>query len=196
MATQKASEIKKSSVNPVAAVGIGCLILLVGLGVVATLAIRFFARQIGTGIIQSAIESKTGVKTNLQDIQNGKMTITDPKTGQTVDVGSGKLPDNFPSDFPQYPGAKVQSAVSGNDTQKDQNGMWVTFTTNDSVDKVAIFYKNELASKGWTTTGTYSAGGATTYTVQKDTQEGSVVISSSGSNGTAIVVTVGTKNGN
>lgn len=194
MADTKNVGSKKSSVNPLVAVGIGCLVLLVLVGIGATLAMRFFANKIGTSVVQSVIENQTGVKADLQDLQNGKMTFTDPKTGETVNIGTGKLPENFPSDFPQYAGAKVESSLTGSQTGT-AGGFWVTFSTPDEMAKVVQFYKTELKNKGWTVTGTMDVGAVTTYTVEKGSMEGSVAVSSDGSNeNTAIMVTLADKN--
>src|SRR3989344_3507920 len=95
----------KKKVNPLVFVGIGCLVLLVLLGVGSTIVTKFFAKQIGTGLVEKAIESKTGVKTNIEDLEKGKMTFTDEKTGAKVDIGTNEVPDTFPKDFPLYPGA-------------------------------------------------------------------------------------------
>lgn len=131
---------QKKGTNPLVIVGIGCLVLLVVIGVVSSIAIKFFAKRIGTGLLQNAIESKTGVKTNLQDIANGKMSFTDEKTGAKMDIGSGKIPDTFPKDFPLYPGVKVTSVLSGAQQGKS-SGYWLTLSTADSMDKVAAFIK-------------------------------------------------------
>src|SRR3990167_10372220 len=69
--------------------------------------------------------------------RKGKLTFTDTKTGETVNIGGEKLPDTFPKDFPIYPGAKIVSSVSS-------NGLLVTFTAPDGLDKVVPFYKNGL----------------------------------------------------
>lgn len=184
MATTK---VEKKKTNPLVFVGIGCLVLIVLISLVSALVGKFFAKK----IIQGTIESKTGVKTNLSDIENGKMTFTDPKTGATVDIGSGKLPDNFPKEFPVYPGAKVTSALSGAQSGSD-NGFWVTLSTADSLDKVNTYYKNQLASGGWTITTTFTAGDTTTQTVKKGVWNGSLAVTrASGSTETQVVIILG-----
>ena len=54
-----ASSTKSSGIKPIVVIGVGCLILLFIVGTVI-------------------------LKTNLQDIEKGKVTFTDTKTGQTV----------------------------------------------------------------------------------------------------------------
>jgi hypothetical protein len=193
MANTKTTNAKttKKGTNPLVFVGIGCLVLLVLLGVGSTIFMRFFAKKVGVGLLQSAIEQKTGVKTNLQDVANGKMTITDDKTGAKVDIGSGKIPDTFPKDFPIYPGAKVTAVLSGTQQGKS-NGFWVTLTTTDSLDKVSSYYTTTLKANGWSETATFTAGGTTTQTVSKGNVSGTVgVTQESGSKETTIVIMIG-----
>lgn len=184
----------KKGTNPLLIVGIGCFILLVLLGVASSIAIKFFAKQIGVGVLQGVIQSKTGVKTNLGDIEKGKLSFTDDKTGAKVDIGSDKLPDTFPKDFPVYPGAKVTGVLSG--TEKGQStGAWVTFTTADAKDTVASFYKTNLASNGWTEESTFASGDTTTQTVSKGTMSGTVGITrAADATETQIIVMLGVDN--
>lgn len=176
---------KKTS--PLVFVGIGCLILIVLIGAGTTVFFKFFAKK----AIQGVIENKTGIKTNISDLEKGKVTFTDTKTGAKVDIGSGKVPDTFPKDFPLYPGAKVASAMSGAESGKS-NGFWLTMTTTDSPDKVDAFYKAQFASSGWTISTTYTAGGTTSETVEKGQWSGSLAISAdSGTKETQIVIILG-----
>jgi hypothetical protein len=155
----------KKGANPLLFVGIGCLVLFVILAIVGSIAV----------FLSGAIESKTGIKTNLSDVENGKFSFTDEKTGAKVDIGTDKLPDSFPKDFPVYPGAKVTGVLSGSEQGKS-TGAWITFTTADSKDKVAAFYKTNLKSNGWTDVATYASGDTVTQTVSKGTMSGTVGI--------------------
>jgi hypothetical protein len=181
----------KKGTNPLLFVGIGCIVLLVVFGVVISFAMKFFAKQIGTGIVQNVIEQKTGVKTNISDLEKGKVSFTDEKTGAKVDIGGDKLPDNFPKDFPVYPGAKVTGVISGSN-QGASDGLWVTLTTTDTLDKVSAFYTASLKTSGWKETATYTAGDTKTTTVTKDKRSGTVGITrSEGSKETEIVIMLG-----
>ena len=188
MATDKKSDKKKT--NPLVYVGIGCLALLVFAGIGMAIVGKFFASKIAGGMLGKVIENKTGVKTSIQDLENGKMTFTDSKTGATVDVGSGKVPVNFPKDFPIYPGAKVTSSLSGG-TQGEGSGFWLTLTTGDAVEAVADFYTKGFASGGWTIEATYTANDATTQTVKKGTMSGNVSIAREDEGTTQIVIVLG-----
>jgi hypothetical protein len=185
---------EKKGTNPLLFIGIGCFVLLVIAGVVSSIAMKFFAKKIGVGLLQSAIESKTGVKTNLGDIEKGKLSFTDDKTGAKVDIGSDKLPDTFPKDFPVYPGAKVTGVLSGTEKGKS-TGAWVTFTTADTKDKVSAYYKANLASNGWSDLATYASGDTVTQSVQKGTMSGTVGITrASDATETQIIVMLGVDN--
>lgn len=182
---------EKKGKNPIVFVGIGCLVLLVVLGVVSSLFMRFFSQRVGLGMLQGAIESKTGVKTNLQDIEKGKLSFTDPKTGSKVDIGSGKIPDTFPKDFPIYSGAKVTSVMSGSEKGKN-NGFWITLSTPDTLERVSEFYTSKLTANGWETVATYSAGDTNTQSVKKGLYSGSVAMTrASSAKETEIMIILG-----
>lgn len=192
MATKQAAKDEtKKSTNPLVIVGVGCLILLVIIGIVSSLIFRFFAKRVGVGLVQKAIENRTGVKTNISDLEQGKMTITDSKTGTKVDIGSGKIPDTMPKDFPIYPGAKVTSSLSGAQGGK-ANGIWLTLSTPDSLDAVTAYYKTQLVANAWVVAQTYTAGDTMTETLSKGTWSGSLAITRSGSDKeTQIVIILG-----
>ncbi len=182
---------KKSS-NTLLIVGLGCLGVVVLLAIVGAVVGRVLVKnagRVGTSLLQETIEKQTGIKTDLSDVEEGKMTFTDTKTGSTVDIGSGKLPDNFPKDFPVYPGSKVASAASGSE-KGEQEGFWVTLTTSDSTDKVNMYYKTNLAANGWETSATYQAEDASTQTIRKGTMSGSLTVTRDGDDITTNIVIV------
>ena len=172
--------------NPLVFIGIGCLALIVLASVGSVVVGKFFAKK----IVQGVIENRTGIKTNLQDAENGKMTFTDTKTGEKVDIGSGKIPDTFPKDFPLYPGVKVLGALSGNQSGAN-NGFLLTMSSTDSLDKVSVYYKTQLEKNGWTITETYTQAGTTTYSVEKSAWSGTMGITEdTGSKETQIIITL------
>lgn len=69
---------------------------------------------------------------------------------------SNKLPNDFPSDFPVYPGAKVVGSIKGD--QKGLQGFFVTWETGDQVDKVTAFYKKEFEKGPWKSESTLESG--------------------------------------
>ncbi len=178
---------EKKQTNPLVYIGVGLLILLFLIGIGTTIFLRFFARR----LIQGAIENRTGIKTNISDLEKGKVTFTDSKTGAKVDIGTGKVPDTFPKDFPLYPGAKVTSALSGAQSGKN-NGFWLTMTATDSVDKVSAFYKSGFAQNGWTVENIFTSGNSTTESITKTGWSGSLAISAdANTKETQIVIILG-----
>ena len=177
----------KKQTNPLVYIGIGCVVLIVLASIGSVVVGKFFAKK----IVQGVIENRTGIKTNIQDLENGKATFTDTKTGAKVDIGGGKVPDTFPKDFPLYTGAKVVSSLSGAKSGQN-NGFWLTMSSADSVDAVDAFYKTQFAASGWTIDATYTANGTVTETVSKPGWSGSLAISrDSTSKETQIVIILG-----
>ena len=160
-----ATSIKSSKTKIVVALAIGGIIILF----VLSLTTKFFAKK------------------------ERKPTLTDTKTGQTVDVGGEKLPDTFPKDFPIYPGAKVVSSVS-NIQQGKGNGLLVTFTipVGQGLNKVVPFYKSGLNTSGWTITSSFDSDTIQTWAIAKGSTEGSVAITSERDQMT-VIVTLGDK---
>ncbi|HEY8152639.1 MAG TPA: hypothetical protein VII72_00785 [Myxococcota bacterium] len=62
------------------------------------------------------------------------------------DVWITELPANFPDDVPQYPGATVVKA-----RPTFEEGIVVGFSTSDDPVKVANYFADALAAKGWST---------------------------------------------
>jgi hypothetical protein len=190
MAT-KASSSSAKKTSPIIPIAIGCFVLLVLAGTGISFVIGHIAKKAGNGLLKGYVETASGGKVKLSDIEKGNMTFTDKETGKTVSVGaSQKIPDDFPKDFPIYTNAKVVGSIAG--MQDGKSGFLVTFNTDASVDQVGSFYKTALASSGWTTTGTYSADKMQTMAIKKADMEGSVSISSDDS-ATVILVTLGSK---
>lgn len=164
------------------AVGLGLLILA---GVVFSFA---------TGLFFKRALQQAGVKTNLGDLQKGKLNFTDTKTGTTVEIGGTKLPDNFPKDFPLYPGATLTGSVAGGAGGK--GGFWLTFSTADNSDKVTAYFKDRLPASGWSISSTIAAEGTTTWGVSKGSWEGTLSVThAKEAKETTFVVILGTKEG-
>jgi len=169
---------KKSSsaLKPILIAGCGCFVVLFVSGVILSMLGGYIFKKAGTGMLQNVIESKTGVKTDLSGLEKGELTFTDKETGETVEVGTGKIPADFPKDFPLYPEAKLSGSLSGSAKDKDA-GYWLTFTTPDGLEKVVSYYKTNLPKSGWEETATFTANETTTWAVTKGTMEGTVAVS-------------------
>lgn len=183
----KAEETKKDSKGLPKAVkiGLGCLIILAILVVLGGAVFATVIKRFLPGVLQSAIEQKTGVKTDIKDLEKGQFTFTDPKTGAKVDVGSGTIPENFPKDFPIYPGSKVTSSLSG-------DGFWLTLSTPDAPDKVAAYYETALKANGWSTESSTAQTGGTNLVVKKDKLNGYLTVAKENdANETTILIVLG-----
>ncbi len=87
------------------------------------------------------VEVSTREEGNLKE-----MRITSEESTTTFRVGESAVPDDL--GIPVYPGARVDNAGSWTMSGDKPGALSTTvFTTNDSVDKVAAFYKKELAGK-------------------------------------------------
>lgn len=161
----------KKQTSPFVYIGIGCLILIFLLAVGSFVVGKFFAKK----FVQGVIENKTGI--NVSDAEKGKVTFTDPKTGAKVDIGTNKIPDNFPKDFPIYPGTKVTSSLTGTQTGKS-DGFWLTLSTTDTFDKVKAYYGSQLQQNGWTaeSAAMYTGENTLMETVTKGALTGSLSI--------------------
>jgi hypothetical protein len=76
---------------------------------------------------------------------SGKITIKTDKGNVTF--GGDQLPKDFPKDVSIYPGAKVESSVSGDNEGK--KGSWVYLSSNDDLAKIAAFYEAKMKGAGW-----------------------------------------------
>lgn len=172
---EKTKEMKKGF--PIlAGVGIGCLVILVLAGISFAVAGKFITSKFGQNMvgqgIKKGIEMQTGV--NVETDESGIVSFTDTKTGSEVVVGGGKIPDDFPKDFPLYPGAKPVGTASG--TEGGGKGFWLLLETNDNVASAVTYYGENLKAKGWTIDETMTFGDSSTYTVMKGNLNGTIVI--------------------
>ncbi len=178
----------KSKVSPFVKrlknIGCGCLLILLLLAVLLAL----FGGVIIRKLISGAISQKTGLTVNVNDINQGKLTYTDPKTGATLNIGSDKIPADFPKDFPIYPGSTVTSSLSGD--QGGKSGFWLTLTTKDAESKVATYYGSNLTTNGWKAEATSGNGTGTNWAVSKGNLSGYVTVNNS-DNLTSILIVLG-----
>jgi hypothetical protein len=118
------------------------VVLALGLLVLTTGGCRKIKEKIAEKAAEKALEKATGGKVDIDTSGGGKVTFRDPKTGGTVQTGSGtKLPDDWPSDVPIYPGSTVFASASS-PKQK-----YVHLQTKASPDAIVTFYKGKLPGK-------------------------------------------------
>jgi hypothetical protein len=166
---------KTKKMPVIAIVGIGCLGILLLLGIGLTVAGKVLLSKIGTNLIKQGVESKTGIKIDTNN-KSGSMSFTDSKTGETVNIGEQKIPDSFPKDFPIYPGAKSTGSLSGNNQKAQSQGFWIILSTPDSLNQVISFYSSNLAKNGWVIDNTTTLNEMNIYTVKKGTLSGGVTV--------------------
>lgn len=126
---------------------------------------------------EAAVEKTTGVKV---DNTNQTITTTDKEGNKTeLSAKEGSYPDGFPSDFPQYPGGKVDSALKG--TSNGQDSFTVIVKTSDAPKDVYKWYLAELEKSGWKIDqkmdGTTSDSAFATVSCTKDNLKGGVTMS-------------------
>lgn len=98
-----------------------------------------------------------------------KVTVTLEEGSFSLEDG-GSLPDNFPSDFPIYPDAKLASTWSAKGNGAD--GLSLIWETEDAIDKVSSYYENELEDAGWTLSFTSKTDNSTTFAFEKSGTKG------------------------
>jgi hypothetical protein len=77
------------------------------------------------------------------------------------DTGT-KIPENFPNDFPRYPGSKVFSAFS------DESQAILSLTSEDDAVTIMAWNRQDLLGKGYVAGEKGSQGNAATETFSKD----------------------------
>lgn len=102
---------------------------------------------------------------------------------------AAKVPDDFPKDIPQYPGAKVTMVQ----TMAEQQMYHIQAQTPDAMDKVAGFCKQQYTGQGWTEKASMNQSGDTPMTMlsyEKGERILNIVLSK-GENGTEIQLNTG-----
>lgn len=165
--------------------------LLIVLAVVVGLLILYVAgsrilggvgRKVSEKAVEEAIERAADGKAQV-DISSEQERVTIETEEGAITIGTDELPENFPSNFPTYPGAKVSSTASS------QEQVTVAFTTSDSVEKVGAFYLDKLASSDWEIKETATLANSVVFGVEKAESGGAVIINSS-EEGTVITISL------
>lgn len=197
--------------------GIFGIIVLGVVGVVATGA--YFFHRVGSNpaaaLARAAAMSNRNLEVLSQDDGAGTVTIKDRETGKVVTLnfndakegkfhlsaqedngktadlqfgGSAKVPDWVPA----YPGASVQTNISG--TSSDGEGGNVTYTTSDSPSKVVSFYQDKVKDMGMKTNLSTMTGDSSMIIATDESKDRSLTIAIGTDSGkTTVNVTYGTK---
>ena len=99
-------------------------------------------QKAGEKIIEKTIESQTGGKVKV-DADSQSMTING-ENGESMTMGSAKLPDNFPKDILVFDDAKIVFSMS-----TSENEFSVVYLTDKKPDESFTTYKDSLTSQGW-----------------------------------------------
>jgi hypothetical protein len=155
------------------------IILLIFLAAVILGAI--FSKVIIKKLVTQTIKEKTGIEVD-GNLDKTKLVYKDPKSGQILNIGENKVPDNFPKDFPTYPNSTITSSLTG-------NGFWLTLTTSDSEESVISFYESNLKLNGWKIEKPQKEN----WTVSKNTLSGFLTITKT-NNLTSVLIVLGENN--
>jgi len=118
--------------------------MIVGVVVAILLVAGVVSRLTQKSATERAIEAVTGNNADV-NVDGDDVTV---KTDQGTWSTSDKLPSNWPSDVPVYPGAKVTASVAGAGDQA--NGNYASLESSDAVAAVIAWYKKEVPGAGWT----------------------------------------------
>ena len=141
----------------------------------------------GKTAVESAIESQTGGKVNINE-QGGTINFQGQK-GETITVGSEEsgsvaIPADFPTDMPVYAGAKVLAVYQS----KAEGTANLSLTTSDAADKVTTWYEDQF--KSWKQETTMDLGAGRVRVYSKDSVRIQLTISSDQeTNKTTVMVT-------
>ena len=172
-------------------IAIGCVGSLVVIGILIGVAGQVIFSKIGLNFMKKGIEQKTGIS---MDTAGKNMTIKDDKTGAEINIGTeGKIPADFPKDFPLYPGAKVEGNISGAEN-KAGKGFWIILSTTDDATKVTAFYETSLSKNGWEVGSTMNIGSSATWEISKGNMGGGLIVGEDEEKkGASIVITLAPK---
>ncbi len=170
---------------------IGCVGVLVIIGILIGVAGQVLFSKIGVNFMKKGIEQKSGIS---MDTAGKSMTIKDKETGAEINIGTeGKIPADFPKDFPIYPDANVEGNISGAENQAGK-GFWLILSTTDEASKVTAFYETNLAKNGWEIGSTMNIGSSATWEISKGDMGGGLIVGEDEEkNGTSIVITLAPK---
>ncbi|MDP2210665.1 MAG: hypothetical protein Q8J63_02870 [Candidatus Aquicultor sp.] len=146
------------------------------------------SEKVGEKAAEKMIEKGTGGKV---DIKGDDVTIKTKEGDTEVSIGSKKLPDGFPKNFPLYKGAELQGSMSTKENGK--TSMIVTLTSKDDYAKVVEFYNGKDKLGDYEVSSTLDLNEAFTLGLKKgDEDVGSVMIAKDEEN-TSLIITLNAK---
>ncbi len=144
--------------------GIPKVLIVIGLVlIVLVVASNFIYKKVAERAAEGILSGVTGGKVNVE--KGGDKISIKTEEGELSFQEGGKLPANFPKDFPIYPEAKLTSSfTAGGDEAKGASVVW---ETADPVAKVGTYYKEELPKAGWEISSVYEQDDSLTFTFAK-----------------------------
>lgn len=104
-------------------------------------------------------------------VDSGGESITFKEGNSKVTVeNQGKLPDEFPKDFPVYPEAQITGSWTS--TGDRGTGISVVWEAKGPLDKIVAFYKSELPRNGWKVTSNFDSQESSTLSFEKEDKNG------------------------
>jgi hypothetical protein len=156
------------------------LFLLVLLGLVTA---GLFQRFLGTFLSRT----REGVG---EVEKSGQEVTASSKEQEFLFETQEELPEDFPDNFPIYPGSILTS--SGSVEGKEVKAFSVVWETKDAVEEVASYYQKELIALGWKIELTSGNNDSATLSFEKDEVVGFVGIAAEEAK-TVIAATLGIK---
>lgn len=155
------------------------LLMLVGGGCTQNIAERAVNKA-----IENKIEAETGHNADV-NVNDGSITFTDNESGATGQFGGNvKLGDDFPSDVP------LPNDINISGTATTPDGVWVTYTSNQSASDLSAWYEAELIADGFTKQGSFTTGTSSSWAfVKGDISIGVIITDGSDDAKTTVMVT-------
>jgi len=138
--------------------------------------------------MERRIEEETGGDADVDMQADGSMRV-ETAEGTVMTGPASELPENWPSDVPVYDDAQI--TFSGSASQGNgKMGTMVMLQTEDSVEDVVAYYKDEIVKQGWKIDATMQMGGSTVMAATKGSRVVSMQVAASGE-GTVITLGIG-----
>ncbi len=123
------------------------------------------ANQAVERVVENKIESESGQSVDV-DFGEDSVSFSDDESGASGTFGTDvKLGDDFPSDIP------LPNDISVTGVANSPDGVWVSYTTNQSGADLQAWYEFELKADDWSLQGSFindSAGNSGTALYEKD----------------------------
>lgn len=116
------------------------------------------------------------------------ITVRDPEGKVTAVAGGQQYPSGIPC--AQYPGSEIIMSMQMNEAKAGEMKKGVTLKSNDAVEKITQFYKEQLATGGWKIDNVIENSGMSNIHASKDGQEINVGIIGNNTEGNVISINI------